>query len=82
MKKLYVVKLNNKKGKEIFEGETYQLATVNGESYNLIGDADIDKPEEVALYSSKTGKLIHYADVSDTVNIVNKDTKRSFIVIK
>lgn len=82
MKKLYVVTLNNKKGKEIFEGETYRLANINGKSYNLIGDADIDKPEEVALYSSKTNKLIHYADVSDTVNKVNKDTKRSFIVIK
>lgn len=80
MKKLYVTKLNNKRGKEIFEGETYRLATVDGKTYNLIGD--VDNCVEAVLHSSKTGRFMNYIDVSDTVNKVNKSTKRSFIIIK
>lgn len=82
MKKLYVIKESNKSGKEIFEGQNYKLATIDRKLYNLVGDIDIDKPEEVMIYSSKTERPLHYAIIRNTNRTVNSKTKGSFLVLK
>lgn len=82
MKKLYVVKESNKSGKELFKGENYRVAIINHKSYNLIGDVNIDKPEEVIICSSKTGNALQYAVVYNTIRTVTNDTTGSFIILK
>lgn len=82
MEKLYVVKENNKNGKELFKGENYKLVIINNKYYNLIGDIDIDKPKEVVICNSKTGKYLHHGIIFNTSRIVDDNVKGNFIILK
>lgn len=82
MEKLYVVKENNKNGKELFKGENYKLAIINNKHYNLIGDIDIDKPTEAVICNSKTGKYLQYGIIFNINRIVDDNVKGSFIILK
>ncbi len=83
MKKLYVLKLSNKEGKEIFKGKMARRIYVNDKVYNLMGCIDEkDIHEEVIICSALTQKELKYGVISSITEMIDDEIKHGFMVLK
>ena len=79
MEKIFIKKITNKEGKEIFGGEKALSVIYNDKQYNLVGD--IDNIKEADCYNTN-GKYIGYLINKGIEIIVTDKTKNGFIVVK
>lgn len=87
--KVYIKKVSNKTGKELFKGEKTILIYIRKkggkkQAFNLIGNYTSFKPEEeIDLWSATTQNWISFGEIIEgTEDIVNEDTKHAFAIIK
>ncbi|MGM9543516.1 MAG: hypothetical protein ACI3T9_00885 [Romboutsia timonensis] len=79
MERLYVNKISNKEGKELFKGERVLKVLFNNKEYNLYGDIDIIR--EADCYNTN-GRYLGYIVNIGKEEVVTENTKKGFIVIK
>ena len=80
--KLYVKKLSNKEGKELFKGQKAKQLYIKGKTYNLIGCGNYKAGEEVVICSYLTQKPLNCAVIGSISFEVNENTRNGFIVLK
>ena len=80
--KLYVKKISNKEGKELFKGQTARTIYINGKTYNLIGCGSFKTGEQVVICSYLTQKPLNYAVIGSISFEVNENTRNGFMVLK
>ena len=83
MKKLYVKKISNKEGKELFKNEIVRQIIVKGKTYNLVGSVDnYTSGEEVIICSYLTQRMLTYGVIGQIFFKVNENTKNGFMILK
>ena len=82
MKKVYVKKIGNKEGKELFMGQPYTKILYNVKDANLIGD--IDNKSEFDMFSYQTERYLAFGLRKSEQNAytVDEKTKGAFIIVK
>ena len=83
MKKLYVKKISNKEGKELFKNEIVRQIIVKGKTYNLVGSVDnYTSGEEVIICSYLAQRMLTYGVIGQIFFKVNENTKNGFMILK
>lgn len=82
MEKVYILKMSNKEGKEIFKNRKAVKVKYGERIVNMVGDICSKKLEEVMFCSSLTEKPLAYGAIVSNEFIVNDNTAKSFIIVK
>ena len=83
MKKLYVKKISNKDGRELFKNEIVRQIMVEDKIYNLVGSVDdYTSGEEVIICSYLTQRMLKYGVIGQVFFRVDENIKNGFMVLK